>query len=180
MKKKYVMSRIAISLAMGGLVFTAPHGSVAQEAAQGLAGQEGSMSMHGMMGQGRHQGRMADMHKKHEQMMTKRKETLAELQQQLTALHEHTKTLESVTDQQQVLTELKKHQQMTDALLATMIEQRVKMHEAMQAHHEKMKEKMGKKGQSETQKSDCCGKAEASAKQTEERSQEHEAHQSSE
>ena len=85
------------------------------------------------------------MHKKHEQMMTKRKAMLAELQQQLAAPHEHTQTLEGVTDQQQVLTELKKHQHMTDALLATMVEQWVKRHEAMQAHHEKMKEKMGEK-----------------------------------
>ena len=95
--------------------------------------------MHGM------HGMTGDMHKKHEQMMTKRQAMLAELQQQLAALQEHTQTLEGVTDQQQVLTELKKHQQMTDALLATLIEQRVKRHEAMQAHREKMKEKMGEK-----------------------------------
>ena len=145
MQKKYVLRRIVLCLAIGGLVFASPHGSVAQEDAQEPAEHEGSMSMHGMMGQGRHQGRMADMHKKHEQMMAKRKAMLAELQQQLAALHEHTKTLEGVTDQQQVLTELKKHQHMTDALLATMVEQRVKRHEAMQAHREKMKEKMGEK-----------------------------------
>ncbi len=95
MKKKYVLSRIALSLAIGGLVFTSPHGSVAQEDAQEPAEHEGSMSMHGMMGHGKHHGRMGmqgmtgDMHKKHEQMMTKR--------------------------------------------------------EAMQAHREKMKEKMGEK-----------------------------------
>jgi hypothetical protein len=34
---------------------------------------------------------------------------------------------------------------MTDAFLATMVEQRVKRHEAMQARREKMKEKMGEK-----------------------------------
>ncbi len=136
MQKKYVLRRIALSLAIGGLVFASPHGSVAQEDAQEPAEHEGSMSMHGMTG---------DMHKKHEQMMAKRKAMLAELQQQLAALQEHTQTLEGVTDQQQVLTELKKHQQMTDALLATLVEQRVKRHEAMQAHREKMKEKMGEK-----------------------------------
>ena len=135
MKKKYVLSRIALSLAIGGLVFASPHGSVAQEDAQEPAEHEGSMSMHGMMGM---QGMTGDMHKKHEQMMTKRKAMLA-------ALQEHTQTLEGVTDQQRVLTELKKHQHMTDALLATLVEQRVKKHEAMQAHREKMKEKMGEK-----------------------------------
>ena len=144
MKKKYVLSRIALSLAIGGLVFASPHGSVAQGDAQEPAEHEGSMSMHGMMGHGKHHGRMGmqgmtgDMHKKHEQMMTKRKAMLA-------ALQEHTQTLEGVTDQQRVLTELKKHQHMTDALLATLVEQRVKKHEAMQAHREKMKEKMGEK-----------------------------------
>ena len=135
MKKKYVLSRIALSLAIGGLVFASPHGSVAQEDAQEPAEHEGSMSMHGMMGM---QGMTGDMHKKHEQMMTKRKAMLA-------ALQEHTQTLEGVTDQQRVLTELKKHQHMTDALLATLVEQRVKKHEAMQAHREKMKEEMGEK-----------------------------------
>ncbi len=148
MQKKYVLSRIVLSLAIGGLVFASPHGSVAQEDAQEPAEHEGSMSMHGMMGHGKHHGMTGmtgDMHKKHEQMMAKRKAMLAELQQQLAALHEHTKTLEGVTDQQQVLTELKKHQHMTDALLATLVEQRVKRHEAMQAHREKMKEKMGEK-----------------------------------
>jgi hypothetical protein len=100
MKKKYVLSRIALSLAIGGLVFASPHGSVAQEDAQEPAEHEGSMSMHGMMGM---QGMTGDMHKKHEQMMTKRKAMLA-------ALQEHTQTLEGVTDQQRVLTELKKHQ----------------------------------------------------------------------
>ena len=34
---------------------------------------------------------------------------------------------------------------MTVALLATMVEQRVKRHEAIQAHREKMKEKMSEK-----------------------------------
>ncbi len=154
MKKKYVMSRIALSLAIGGLVFASPHSSVAEEATQEPALHEGSMSLHGMTGMkghGKHHGMMGmqgmtgDMHKKHEQMMVKRRAMLAELQQQLAALHEHTKTLEGVTDQQQVLTELKKHQHMTDALLATLVEQRVKRHEAMQARHEKMKEKMGEK-----------------------------------
>ena len=151
MKKKYVLRRIVLSLAIGGLVFASPHSSVAEEATQEPALHEGSMSLHGMqgmMGHGKHHGMTGmtgDMHKKHEQMMAKRKAMLAELQQQLTALQEHTKTLEGVTDQQQVLTELKKHQHLTDALLATLVEQRVKRHEAMQAHREKMKEKMGEK-----------------------------------
>ena len=148
MKKKHVLSRIALSLAIGGLVFASPHSSVAEEAAQEPALHEGSMSLHGMKdmkGHGKHHGMTGDMHKKHEQMMAKRQAMLAELQQQLATLQEHTQTLEGVTDQQQVLTELKKHQQMTDALLATMVEQRVKRHEAVQAHREKMKEKMGEK-----------------------------------
>ena len=151
MKKKYVMSRIALSLAIGGLVFASPQNSVAEEAAQEPALHEGSMSLQGMKdikGNGKHHcmmGMTGDMHKKHEQMMAKREAMLAERQQQLAALHEHSQTLEGVTDQQEVLTELKKHQQMTDALLTTMVEQRVKRHEAVQAHREKMKEKMGEK-----------------------------------
>jgi len=71
----------------------------------------------------------------HEEMTQK-------LQQQLTALREHAKLIDGVSDQTQLLTEMKKHQQMTDALLGTMIEHHQKMHTAMQEHHTHMQSTM--------------------------------------
>jgi hypothetical protein len=57
------------------------------------------------------------------------------LQQQLTTIRDHAKAMEGVSDQAQLLTEMRKHQQMTDTLLGTMIEQHQKMHTSMQEHH---------------------------------------------
>ena len=122
-----------------------------EEAAQESALHEGSMSLHrmkDMKGHGKHHGMMGitgAMHKRREQMMAMRQAMLAELWQQLSALQEHPETLEAVTEQQEVLTELKKHQQMTDAFLATMVEQRATRHDAIQIRREKMKAKMGEK-----------------------------------
>jgi hypothetical protein len=97
----------------------------------------------GMMGKtkeaGMH-GRRAEMRKMHEQMEAMHKEMMEDLQKQLTALHEHSKALDGISDDKQLLTELKKHQQMTDHLLGTMVEQRAKMHAHMQAQREQMRE----------------------------------------
>ncbi len=49
------------------------------------------------------------------------------------------------------LGEMKKHQQMTDELLGTMLEQREKMHAQMKARHEQMQSQMGKPQQTEKQ-----------------------------
>lgn len=175
MKNQIRMYSIVFSLVVSGLLLLPLPGAVAQETASEQAAQEGSMSMHGMTGQDKPKSMMPCMHK-HSQMMAKRQEMLTALQQQMTALREHTTAMETITDHTALLTEMKKHQHMSDALLGTMIEQRVKMHESMQAHHGQMREHMEKKGQSEAQKPGCCGNAEASAEQEENASQDHEAH----
>ena len=89
------------------------------------------------------------MQKMHEQMRAMRQEMTQELQKQLTALREHAKAMEGVSDEKQLLGEMKKHQQMTDTLLGTMVEQREKMHAQMKEHHEQMRGQMGKTQQSE-------------------------------
>jgi hypothetical protein len=88
---------------------------------------------------------MGNMHKMHEQMEKMHQEMGQELQKQMTALREHTKVMEGINDEKQLLGEMKKHQQMTDALLGTMLEQREKMHAQMQKRHEQMRSRMGKK-----------------------------------
>ena len=104
----------------------------------------GKMGMPGMMGHGHMMGMMPEMQKMHEQMEQ-------ELQKKLTALREHSKTMEGISDEKQLLTEIKKHQQMTDDLLGTMLEQREKMHAQMKARHEQMQSQMGKPQQTEKQ-----------------------------
>ena len=52
--------------------------------------------------------------------------------------------MEGISDEKQLLEEMKKHQQMTDTLLGTMLEQREKMHAQMKAHHEQMRSRMRK------------------------------------
>jgi hypothetical protein len=69
----------------------------------------------------------------HPQMEAMCREMDTELQQQLTALREHTQTMATITDNQQLVEEMKKHQQSTDALLGALIEQRQKMHAMMHA-----------------------------------------------
>lgn len=103
----------------------------------------GEMGMHGMMGHGHKSGNMAEMQKMHEQMEKMHEEMSQELQKQITALREHSKAMEGISDEKQLLAELKKHQQMTDTVLATMLEQHEKMHAQMKAHHEKMHSHMG-------------------------------------
>jgi len=135
MKNKLFNKGLAASLAASGLLFMAPLGSTAQEVAPQQEGSGGHMGMQGMMG---------DMQKSHEQMEKMHQEMSQELQKQMTALREHAKAMEGISDEKQLLTEMKKHQQMTDALLGTMLEQREKMHAQMQKRHEQMRSRMGK------------------------------------
>lgn len=159
MHNKYWIGGLSMALLVWSLVFPYPVSTLAQESP------EGSMGRHGMMGKEKGPGKMgmhgemdktdkmADMHQRHAQMEAMHKAHLQELQQQLSALHEHTATLDSITDQQQLLTELKKHQHMTDALLGTMVEQRKKMHAHMQARHKQMQSQMGESQQTEEEAS---------------------------
>lgn len=57
-------------------------------------------------------------------------------------------------DEQQLRAEMKKHQQMTDTLLGTMLEQREKMHAQMKAHREQMRSRMGETQQTEQKESE--------------------------
>lgn len=128
-----------------GMMLTHPFLLAAQEATQ--AQQErpaGKMGMHGMMGKEHMSGMMAEMQQRHEQMEKMHQEMTQELQKQMTALRDHTKAMEGISDETRLLTEMKKHQQMTDSLLGTMLEQREKMHAQRRARHEQMRDQMGK------------------------------------
>ncbi len=134
------------------MILTHPFSTAAQESPP--ARQEkpaGKMDMPGMMGHEHMPGMMAEMQKMHEHMEGMHQEMTQELQKQLTALREHTKAMEGISDEKQLLTELKKHQQITDMLLGTMIEQRDKMRAQMKEHHEQMQSRVGKKPQTEKQ-----------------------------
>ncbi len=150
MKSTTLVKTIGTGLLVGGLILTHPFSVAAQEAppAQQEKPTE-KMGMHGMMGKEHMPGMRAEMQKMHEQMKAMRQEMTQELQKQLTALREHAKAMEGISDEKQLLTEMKKHQQMTDTLLGTMVEQREKMHAQMKAHHEQMRGQMGKTQQSE-------------------------------
>jgi hypothetical protein len=137
MKKLQFVRHIGASVLVGSLALSLPVSVAAQEAQQEQRAQEGSMGMQGMREM--HQDMMAEMRQRHERMEAMHQEMTQELQRQLTALREHAKTMEGITDEKQLLTEMKKHQQMTDALLGTMVEQREKMHARMRARHRQMR-----------------------------------------
>jgi len=107
--------------------------------------------MPGMTGHEHRPGMRAEMRKMHEHMETMHQEMTQELQKQLTALREHTKAMDGINDEKQLLTEMKKHEQMTDDLLGTMIEQHEKMHAQMTEHHQQMQSRTGKKPETEQQ-----------------------------
>jgi len=134
-----------------GMILTYPFSTAAQETAP--APQEKPTGETGMQGMMRHghmmMGGMSEMQQRHEQMEKMHGEMTQELQKQLTALQEHTKAMEGMSDEKQLLEEMKKHQQMTDTLLGTMLEQREKMHAQMQVHHEQRRSRMGKAQQPE-------------------------------
>lgn len=167
MTNKYLLNSIGTALLVGSLVLFHPIPTTAQETSPGQKAQEGSMSMCCMMGKEKESGSMgmqgmkgmqpgmrAEMQKMHEQMEAMHQEMTQELQKQLTALREHAKAMEGITDEEQMLTEMKKHQQMTDDLLGTMVEQREQMHARMKERHERMRSQMGKTQQTEQQESE--------------------------
>jgi Skp family chaperone for outer membrane proteins len=120
----------------------------------------GQMGMQGMMGKEKSQGMMAERQQRHEQMEKMHQEMTQELQKQMTALRDHTKTMEGISDEKQLLSEMKKHQQMTDHLLGTMLEQHEKMHARMHAHHERMRSRMGKEQPAEGSGTEQSGERE--------------------
>lgn len=145
MKRLTLVKTVATSFMVGGLLLAHPFFTAAQEAAPCPRGKSaGEMGMPGMMGHEHGPGMMGDMQKMHEQHEKMHQEMNQELQKHLTALREHTKAIAGISDEKQLLTEMKKHQQMTDDLLGTMVEQREKMQAQMKAHHEQMRGKMGK------------------------------------
>jgi hypothetical protein len=154
---------IALILAVTPLTATAAPPAVAQETAP--APQEkpaGKMGMHGGMGHGHMMmGMMPEMQQMHEQMEKMHREMTQELQKQMTALREHAKAMEGISDEKQLLTEMKKHQQMTDAFLGTLLEQREKMHAQMEAHREQMRGRMGKEQPTEGSGTEPSGEPEA-------------------
>lgn len=152
MKNVTLVKTIGKSLLVCGMILTHPFSTAAQESPP--AQQEkpvGKMGMPRMMGHEHMPGMMAEMQKMHEHMEGMHQEMTQELQKQLTALREHAKAMEGISDGKQLLTEMKKHQQMTDDLLGTMIEQHEKMHAQMKTHHEQMQSRVGKKQQTEKQ-----------------------------
>ncbi|MBI3245478.1 MAG: hypothetical protein HYZ50_03090 [Deltaproteobacteria bacterium] len=145
MKSATLVKNMGMSLMVCGIILAHPFSLAAQEATQ--AQQEkpaGKMGMPGMMGKEHMPGMMAEMQQRHEQMEKMHQEMTQELQKQMTALREHSKAMEGMSDEKQLFGEMKKHQQMTDGLLGTMLEQREKMHARMQAHHQRMHGRMGK------------------------------------
>jgi hypothetical protein len=79
------------------------------------------------------------------------KEMDAELQRQMTTLRAHAQTMSSITDTQLLLAAMQKHQQLSDELLGTLIEQRQRMHTRMHEHY-----KHGRHHKKHEEKPGCC------------------------
>src|SRR5262245_60054481 len=124
MKRVSFITTMNVGVVVSGMLLFSPLPLAAQEATPGQTESMGHMGMHGMMGQEKSPGMKAEMEQRHEHMEKMHQEMTQELQKQLTALREHMKAMEGISDEKQLLTELKKHEQMTDTLLGTMIEQR--------------------------------------------------------
>jgi hypothetical protein len=152
MKSLARLKNLGIGLITCGLLGAVSFPLAAQEATPRQEGSGGHTEMHG--GRGKRQGMRAEMRWHHERMEQMHQEMNQELQKQLTALRAHAKAMEEMTEEKQLLTEMKKHQQMTDLLLGTMVEQREKMHAEMKAHHEKMRPMKRKVPQAEPQSSE--------------------------
>jgi TolA-binding protein len=135
MKRTTFTTTIGASLVISGLLFLSPFPLGAQDVPQDQQGQTGHMGRHGRTEHKKDPAKMAEWRQHHEQMEKMHTEMRQELEKQMTALREHTKAMDGITEEKQMLTEMKKHQQMTDTLLSTMIEQREKMHAQMQQHH---------------------------------------------
>lgn len=148
MKRLQFVPPMGVGVLVWSLVLAFPVSVPAQEQTT----QESSRGMCCMREKGSGMGgMMAEMRQMHEQMEAMHQEMTQELQKRLTALREHAKALDGITDEKQLLTEMKKHQQLTDDLLATMVEQRVRMHARMRERHEQMHHHMQKRQQAEGQ-----------------------------
>ncbi|NOT55431.1 MAG: hypothetical protein HOP18_12565 [Deltaproteobacteria bacterium] len=76
------------------------------------------------------------MRERHEQMEAMHKEMDAELEQKMTTLRAHAQTMASITDTQLLVSALQKHQQLSDEVLNTLIEQRQRMRAKMHEHRQ--------------------------------------------
>lgn len=134
-----------VHLAVAALLLWTPLSAIAQETAPAQqkqpAAQEGAPAMQGK----RKAGMMAKMRQHHAEMEKMHQEMNQELETQMTALREHAKAMDGLTDEKQLLGEMKKHQQLTDAVLETLLKQRTQMHERMKMHHEQMRNRRGKR-----------------------------------
>jgi hypothetical protein len=175
MKTRHAIVGISTTLLAATLTLSHPLVTTAQEPASKKEAPEGSMGMHGKMGK-KQPGMKAKMYRHHEKLAAMHKAMMEELQQQLTALREHSKTMDGITDEAQLLSELKKHQQMTDELIGTMVEQRQKIYTRMREHHERMRSHR-EQMQPPPGQSSGAGDPPVSIPQTEEKEAEgHEAH----
>jgi hypothetical protein len=164
MRRVKLLVGSGIALAIAGLVFGGFGGGLLRAASEGTAseqqgegsgmmggyGQEGSGAMqgmmpggmHGMMGGGTHGKMMTEMRKMREQMDAAVEENLKELRKQLEALREHSEAMAGITDTGRLMDEMRTHMRMTDEVLATMLEQRAKLHATRKAHRARMRSLM--------------------------------------
>jgi hypothetical protein len=137
MKNRLFNKRMAASLTASGFLLLTPLGITAQEETRQQEGSGGHMGMRHMMGEHHKTGMMAGMQQHHEQMEKMQQEMTQELETQITALREHAKMMDGLTDEKQLLGEMKKHQQLSDAVLETLLKQRKQMHEQMRERMKK-------------------------------------------
>jgi hypothetical protein len=90
-------------------------------------------------------------HERHEQMEAMHQEMDAEVQRQMTTLRAHAQTMSSITDTQMLVAAMQKHQQLSDELLGTLIEQRQRMHTRMHEHR-----RHGRHHKEQQKKPGCC------------------------
>jgi hypothetical protein len=96
------------------------------------------------------------MREKHEQIAAMHQEMDAEVQRRMTTLRAHAQTMSSITDTQLLVAALQKHQQLSDELLGTLIEQRQRMHGKMHEHHQHGRHQHGRHHKEPQEKPGCC------------------------
>jgi hypothetical protein len=96
------------------------------------------------------------MRERHEKMEAMHKEMEAELERQRTTLRAHAQTMAGITDTQLLVSALQKHQQLSDELLSTLIEQRQRMHAQMREHHQHGRHHKGHRQHGHQDKPGCC------------------------
>ncbi len=138
-RKTPLMQSLRRGLLVCSVVLMLPFSLSAQETAQQPEPSTPGAEKVETTGKASPQHMRGHMHERHEQMEARHKEHKEmdeELQRQMTALRAHAQTMTGITDTQQLVAEMKKHQQLTDSLLNTMIEQRQRMHAMMHEHPE--------------------------------------------